>query len=426
LGRQKFYKEVILMLSRTKTLLASIVGTALEFYDFMLYAVFLETIGKEYFPGNDHETNQIFGYVGFLAAFIMRPFGASVFGYIGDRWGRRKALILSISLMGIPTCLIGILPSYAYWGVFSSVILIGCRLLQGLCTGGEYNGSAIFALEHVGKRFPGFVGGLVTGASVIGAFMATSVGILCTQSWVPEWGWRAAFCFGGVVSLVGLYIRLYTKESPEFQKMKKTKSPQKAPLVKAITRDWPSSVTTIVIGTLNGVLSYTLFKFLDIYLSEFLNLGTAKTLEYTLIGVLTYIFVAPFMGFILDKIGSKRMMLIACAFVFSAALPLYYLLQTGGVMFLVVAQILLAFMVGSIAGPQHAFVQTLFPVEDRYSGVSFNYSVGMAIGGGTGPILMKAITLQMGNLYAPAFVLMTVASLCFGALVFRIKKNKFY
>jgi MHS family proline/betaine transporter-like MFS transporter len=414
------------MLSRTKTLLASIVGTALEFYDFMLYAVFLEIIGNEYFPGNDHETNQIFGYVGFLAAFIMRPFGATVFGYIGDRWGRRKALILSISLMGIPTCLIGILPSYAYWGVVSSIILVCCRLLQGLCTGGEYNGSAIFALEHVGKRFPGFVGGLVTGASVIGAFMATSIGILCKQPWMPEWGWRGAFCFGGVVSLVGLYIRLYTKESPEFQKMKKSSASQKAPLLKAITRDWASSGTTVVIGVLNGVLSYTLFKFVDIYLAEFLNVGVVKTLEYTLVGVLTYIFVAPFMGFLLDKVGSKRMMLIACTFVFIMSIPLYYLFQTREPSFLILSQILLAFMVACIAGPQHAFVQTLFPVEDRYSGVSFNYSVGMAIGGGAGPLLMKAITLQSQNLYAPAFVLMSVAAICFSALYLRIKKDKFY
>lgn len=414
------------MIGRTKTLLASIVGTALEFYDFMLYAVFLEVIGNEYFPGNDHETNQIFGYVGFLAAFIMRPFGATVFGYIGDRWGRRKALILSISLMGIPTCMIGILPSYACWGVTSSIILILCRLLQGLCTGGEYNGSAIFALEHVGKRFPGLVGGLVTGASVIGAFMATSAGILCKQDWMPLWGWRAAFCFGGVVSLVGLYIRLYTKESPEFQKMKKTQNVQKAPLLKAITRDWSSSGTTVIIGTLNGVLSYTLFKFVDIYLSEFLNVGIIRTLEYTLVGVLTYIFVAPFMGFVLDKIGSKKMMLMACVFVFSMSMPLYYLFQTRDPSFLILSQILLAFMVGSIAGPQHAFVQTLFPVEDRYSGISFNYSIGMAIGGGAGPLLMKAVTVQSGNLYAPAFVLMGVATLCLVTLYLRIKQKRFY
>jgi MHS family proline/betaine transporter-like MFS transporter len=413
------------MISRTRTLLASVVGTTLEFYDFMLYAVFLEIIGNEYFPGNDYQTNQIFGYIGFAAALVMRPFGASIFGHIGDRLGRRKALILSISLMGIPTFLIGVMPSYASWGISASILLVFCRLLQGLCTGGEYNGSAIFALEHVGKRYPGFTGGLITGASVIGAFLATLMGILCRQTWMPTWSWRLAFCLGGFVSLVGLYIRLYTKESPEFEKMKKNRSKnavQKSPLLKAITRDWASSGTTIITGTLNGVLSYTLFKFVDVYLHEFLDVSIVKTLEYSLIGISTYVFAAPFMGFVLDKVGSKRMMMISCVFVFAMAIPLYYFFQIKDTMFLVLAQILLAFMVGSISGPEHAFVQTLFPVEDRYSGIAFNYSLGMAIGGGMGPVIMKALTLQTQNLYSPAYVIMVVAVICFGSLYLRGKK----
>ncbi len=415
------------MISRPKikTLFASIVGTTLEFYDFMLYAVFLEIIGNEYFPGNDYQTNQIFGYIGFMAALIMRPFGASVFGHIGDRFGRRKALILSISLMGIPTFIIGIMPSYASWGVYASIILVTCRLIQGLCTGGEYNGSAIFALEHMGKQFPGFTGGLITGASVIGAFLATGMGVICRQPWAPSWCWRLAFCLGGLVSLVGLYIRLYTEESPEFKKMKKKKN-HKSPLLEAITRDRASSLTTIITGTLNGFLSYTLFKFIDVYLYEFLDVSIVRTLEYSMIGILTYVFAAPFMGFILDKVGSKRMMLMSCIFVFLAAIPLYYFFQLRDVGFFILAQILLAFMVASISGPEHAFVQTLFPVEDRYSGVAFNYSLGMAIGGGAGPVIMKAATLQSGNLYAPAFILMGVAAITFWTLYKRIKQGRFY
>lgn len=411
--------------SKIKTLFASIVGTTLEFYDFMLYAVFLEIIGNEYFPGNDYQTNQIFGYIGFIAALIMRPFGASVFGHIGDRFGRRKALILSISLMGIPTFIIGVLPSYASWGAWASIILVTCRLVQGLCTGGEYNGSAIFALEHMGKNHPGFTGGLITGASVIGAFLATGMGVLCRQPWAPTWGWRFAFCLGGLVSLVGLYIRLYTEESPEFTKMKKKKT-QKSPLLAAITRDRASSITTIVTGTLNGVLSYTLFKFIDVYLYEFLDVSIVQTLEYSMVGILTYVFAAPFMGFVLDKVGSRRMMLMSCVFVFLSAIPLYYFLQIRDVGFFILAQVLLAFMVASISGPEHAFVQTLFPVEDRYSGVAFNYSLGMAIGGGLGPVAMKALTMKSGSLYAPAFTVMVVAVITFWTLYLRIKKGRFY
>ncbi|MEI8320531.1 MAG: MFS transporter [Alphaproteobacteria bacterium] len=414
------------MIKKTRILFASIIGTALEFYDFMLYAVFLEAIAQSYFPNDDVMTNQIFGHVGFVAAFLMRPFGASVFGYIGDRWGRRKALILSISLMGIPTLIIGILPTYTQIGVWASVILIASRLFQGLCTGGEYNGSAIFALEHVGKRYPGMTGGLITGASVIGALFATLMGLLLKQEGMPSWGWRLAFVLGGVVSLVGLYIRLYTSESPAFQKMKKEHKTERAPLMSAITRDWSSSLTTIVIGTLNGVLSYTLFKFLDIYLCHHLCMDQREVLKFSSVGIIVYIFSAPTMGFLLDKMGGPKMLTRACIFVFIAALPLYYLLQQKSPGSLLAAQILLGLCVASIAGPQHAFVQTIFPVADRYSGVSFNYCVGMALGGGGGPLLMELAVTYFGNLYLPAFFLMTVSFIGFWAIYLRSRQNRFY
>ncbi len=413
-------------MKRTRTLFASIIGTALEFYDFMLYAVFLEAIAQAYFPTDNAHTNEIFGHVGFVAAFLMRPFGASIFGYIGDRWGRRKALILSISLMGIPTLIIGILPSYSQIGVWASVILIISRLFQGLCTGGEYNGSAIFALEHVGKRYPGMTGGLITGASVIGALFATLMGLLLKQDGWPAWGWRVAFILGGVVSLVGLYIRLYTSESPAFQKFQKSHKVEKAPLLSAITRDWASSITTVLIGTLNGILSYTLFKFLDIYLCHHLCMDQREALKFSSLGIIVYIFAAPTMGFILDKVGGPRMLRAACLFVFIAALPLYYLVQLKSPTSLISAQILLGLCVASIAGPQHAFVQTIFPVADRYSGVSFNYCVGMALGGGGGPLLMQLAVSYFGNLYMPAFFLMTASFLGFLAIHFRSKANRFY
>lgn len=415
------------MIKRTKTLFASIIGTALEFYDFMLYAVFLESIAQAYFPMESRFNNEGFGYMGFAAAFIMRPFGASVFGYIGDRWGRRRALILSISLMGIPTFLIGILPTYAQIGVWASVLLIVGRLFQGLCTGGEYNGSAIFALEHVGKNYPGMIGGCITGSSVVGALLATFVGLLLKQDGMPTWGWRVAFIFGGIISLVGLYIRLYTAESPAFKKYKKTHCKvERAPLLSAITRDWSSSLTTVAIGLLNGILSYTLFKFLDIYMCHHLHMKQVEVLKFNTIGIIVYIFTAPVMGFVLDKVGGARMMKCASIFVFVSAIPLYYLVQLKVPMSLISAQILLGLCVASVAGPQHAFVQTIFPVEDRYSGVSFNFCAGMALGGGAGPVLMELATTYFNQLYVPAFFLMAASLIGFVVVYFRSTTKRFY
>lgn len=409
------------MLKRTRTLIASITGTALEFYDFMLYAVFLESISKTYFSTSDLFINKVMGHLGFAVAFFMRPFGASLFGYIGDKWGRRKALILSISLMGLPTFLIGVLPSYEQIGVTASVILIFSRLIQGLCTGGEYNGSAIFALEHVGKRYPGMTGGFITGASVVGALLATFMGIILKQDGLPGWTWRLAFVLGGFISLVGLYIRLNTSESPVFVKAQKRAVQKQVPLLRAVTRDFNSSLTTFSIGILNGLLSYMLFKFLDLYLCQYLKMSSIEILKLSSVGIVCYILCAPFSGLLLDKIGGAKLLKRSCLFVFVSSLPLYFLIQVKG--FVLPVYMFLGVMVASIAGPQHAFVQTLFPISDRYSGISFNYCLGMALGGGAGPLLMQMTVEKTQNLYAPAFFLMGASFLTYVMISIRSKSR---
>ena len=399
-----------------KTLLASIMGTALEFYDFMLYAVFMESIGREFFPTHNEMQSIMFGSLGFLAAFIARPFGATAFGYIGDNYGRRIALILSVSLMGIPTFIIGVLPGYAAWGIAAPIILIICRLIQGLCTGGEYNGSAIFALEHLGKNRPGMFGALITAASVSGALLANSVGIFLKQPHMPDWGWRVAFFMGAVVSLVGLYIRLNTSESPEFEKLQKNKKIHKSPLVDAIKNHWPSSLTTIITGTLNGILSYTLYKFLDIYLVRWLGYSETSALKLANFGIVVYMFSAPFMGHLLDKMGGETYMKRACTFIGLMAFPIFYLFQYPGLPTTYLAEILLAMSVASIAGPEHAFIQRLFPVKDRYSGVAFNYCVGMGIGGGAMPWILVYLVERTHNMYMPSFAIVFVSIVTYFAL----------
>jgi len=367
------------------TLLSSVIGTALEFYGFMLFAVFMETIGKEFFPTHNEMQAIMFGSLAILAAFIGRPFGATLFGYIGDNYGRRIALILSISLMGIPTLIIGVLPGYASWGIAAPIILIICRVVQGLCTGGEYNGSAIFALEHLGKNYPGMFGGLITAASVLGALLANSVGIYLKQPGMPDWGWRAAFAFGVIVSLVGLWLRLQTSESPEFEKLKKNKKIEKSPFFSAVRNHWPSSITTIITGSLNGILAYTLYKFLAIYLVRWFGYSETEVLKLTNFGIIVYVFCAPIMGYVMDRTGTERYMKRACVFICFAAIPMFYLFQLPSVITTYAAEALLGITVASIAGPEHAFIQRLFPVKDRYSGVAFNYCVGMGIGGGIMP-----------------------------------------
>lgn len=403
-------------MKKSRILFASIIGTVLEFYDFMLYAVFAGTIGHLFFPTDGHN-DFVMGWLAFAIAFLARPFGATVFGHIGDKYGRKRALVLTVSLMGIPTFLIGVLPGYETIGMAAPIILVFCRLLQGLCTGGEYNGSAIFALEHVGKAYPGMSGAFITGASVLGALGANGVGLLVTNEGMPDWSWRAAFLLGALISLFGLYIRLYIAESPAFEKMQKEKHVRRSPLRDALFSHKNAVLLTIAIGFLNGTLSYTLYKFINIYLTDNFSFSAHASFSYTNIGIITFIIMAPIWGFILDKIGGKQMMLIASIFAMCVAFPLFGLLQKLDLQSLVLAQMLLGITVASIAGPEHAFIQRLFPIADRYSGVSFSFSVGMGIGAGISPLLMKHLVEITGHLYAPGIVIFSVGFLCFTVLL---------
>ncbi|MAP24328.1 MAG: hypothetical protein CMM87_02195 [Rickettsiales bacterium] len=404
-------------MGKSRVIFASIIGTALEFYDFMLFAVFSESIGHVFFPPGLISDFQS-GWLTFIVAYLSRPFGATLFGYIGDKYGRKFSLILTVSCMGIPTFIIGVMPGYETLGITATIILFASRLVQGLCTGGEYNGSAIFTLEHVGKNLPGFAGGLITGASVIGALGAVGVGVLITNDAMPDWAWRIAFIIGALVSLVGLYIRMFVEESPAYQALQEdealedSKKDTKSPLLTALSKHSKSVRLSIAIGFLNGTLSYTLYKFVNLYLQ---NLGMTKhdTLLYTNIGIIVFIFGSPTWGYIMDKIGYKRMMLLSCSLAMSLAVPIFFLLQTLNPWMIALAQILMGLCVASIAGPEHAFIQRLFPTKDRFSGVAFSFSTGMGLGAGVSPLVMKLLVEETGVLLLPSVVMIAAGLLLF-------------
>jgi MHS family proline/betaine transporter-like MFS transporter len=397
-------------MGKSRVIFASIIGTALEFYDFMLFAVFSESIGHVFFPPGVISDFQS-GWLTFIVAYLSRPFGATLFGYIGDKYGRKFSLILTVSCMGIPTFIIGVMPGYETLGITATIILFISRLIQGLCTGGEYNGSAIFTLEHVGKNLPGFAGGLITGASVIGALGAVGVGVLVTNDAMPDWYRRIAFINGALVSLVGLYIRLFVEESPAYQALQEEEGEDdseeksgRSPLLVSLKKHSKSVRLSIAIGFLNGTLSYTLYKFINLYLQ---NLGMAKhdTLLYTNIGIIVFIFGSPTWGYIMDKIGYKRMMMIACCLAMGLAVPIFFLLQTLNPWMIGLAQVLMGLCVASIAGPEHAFIQRLFPTQDRFSGVAFSFSTGMGLGAGVSPLVMKVLVEKTGMLLLPSIVM---------------------
>ncbi len=422
---------------KTKKVIATcVLGNALEFYDFTLYGVFAVIISQHFFPSSNEFISILASWGAFAAGFIMRPFGAAVFGYLGDKYGRKKALSLSILGMGIPTLMIGLLPSHQSIGILSPIVLVLLRLIQGLCTGGEYNGAAIFALEHVGENKPGFYGGMITGSCVIGAMLATGFGALVMHSSDPEFFWRLTFIFGGGVSFIGTFLRRKISESPEFLASQARQNNNDLDNTTTNTQGnnaktanlglMPkrSLIISFLIGCLNGALSYTLFGFLNNYLKTYIGVNIASAMTLNIVGLTCFMISCPIMGYTMDKIGKNTFFTTACLLVIGLSLSAFELIQGGSITSILCAQVLLGIATGAIAGPQHAFVQNLFPVQSRYRAISTSFCLGMAVCGGTAPMILTYLIEKTNNLYVPAVYIASISLLLFTTLSLSIRKRK--
>jgi MHS family proline/betaine transporter-like MFS transporter len=360
------------------------------------------------------------GIFAFSAAFWTRPLGALLFGHIGDKYGRKKALTWSILLMGVPTLVIGILPSYASIGLAAPCILLGCRLIQGLCAGGEYNGAAVFALEHM-KTKPGMISGLISASCVMGAVSATISAYLVTNFLNFEQAWRIPFYLGACVAVVGFILRKKAMETMEFIKRKPIKG---LPIVEIIKKYPKQYMLAIAAGAFNGVLSYTLFGFLNLYITEYIGVKFATSLFFNIFGMLAFMICCPIFGRISDKITPYRSMLLAAVIAIFSSWIGFVLLQRGTFEEIIIGQIFIGIGVGSFVGPSHIFLQQQFLPEVRYTGVASGFSIGMAITGGTTALIMTYVIKETQLLLAPAMYISGAAVLWILALTFFSAKDQ--
>ncbi len=399
---------------RNKAVYASSIGNAFEFFDFILYGAFFKVIASVFFPIQNETMSLLMSFGGFGAGFVMRPFGALIFGYFGDVFGRQKTLSISIFLMGFPTFLIGVLPGYHQIGIIAPLLIVGGRLIQGICIGGEYTGSFIFASEHAQKN-PGFIGGIITASCGVGAFAATGFSFLSNLPDIPEWAWRIPFLLGSCVSIMGYYIRRKLSETPAFLNTFSTAS---VPILKTIRLRKPACLLSFTIGALIGALVYTVFGFLNVYVVRyvFLPLSTAATIN--LAAILIFVISSPFLGILYDRIHSFSFLRVVSYLLFFSMIPIFWLISSPFPGLILLGEILLSLCTATIAGTGLALMQGLFPVKERYSGISFFFNLGMGILGGTAPVIyIEAIDGLKESLYFPAYYIMFLVSLFYGALL---------
>ena len=403
------FKKIFYVINATKIKKPHIgpclIGNALEFYDFTLCGVFIVILVKNFFPSENEFSALLGGIFAFSAAFWTRPLGAMMFGYIGNQYGRKRALTLSVLLMGVPTLIIGILPTYESIGLAAPCILLCCRLVQGICTGGEYSGVAIFALEHM-KNKSGITSGLISASCIVGAASATLVAYIVTNFLTSEEAWRIAFYLGACVAVAGYVLRKRFIKTTDFVNRKPI---QGIPIIEVIKKYPQQYLLSILSGGFNGILSYTLFGFLNLYVTQYVGVKFPASLFFNIFGLLAFMLSCPIFGLICDKISPYRSMVLASLVAGFTSWLGFFLLLEGTDKEIIVGQIFIGIGVGSFVGPFHAFLQQQFIPKIRYSGIASGFSIGMAITGGITALIMTYIIEKSQILLAPSIYISVAA-----------------
>lgn len=391
----------------SKTLLSAMMGTVLEYYDWTLYGFFIPVLTPLFFPSD----NVFLSYFGSLAAFatgfLMRPLGGIFFGHLGDKWGRKNALSLSVLLVVIPTLLMGLLPTYETIGILAPITLILCRLMQGFCVGGEFTGAAIFVNEHAEKNNTGFLGGMIGGASFVGSVIATFIGFLLTLPQLPSWAWRGAFLIGAVVGLVGFYIRFTAKESPDFLKLQEKNEVSSHPLWDTLVNYKLLSLSVVFIGGAIFMPVYLSFIYPSVILTENLNFAPSYVFLINIYITSLWSFLFPLMGYFADRIGKQKMMSGAAIGFVLCAMPVFMLYSSYDWIYILLGQTILTIIGTAYAAPSLSFLPEIFPPRIRYSGLSFSYSVGASLFGGFTPLIAHVLVGVTQSPLAPALYLIS-------------------
>lgn len=406
-----------------RVVLASFVGTMIEWYDYFLYGTAAATVfGRLFFPSEDQFISLMSSYASFAVGFFMRPLGGVIFGHFGDRVGRKAMLVTTLLMMGLATFIIGLLPTYETIGIAAPILLILLRLVQGLGVGGEWGGAVLMAVEHghSGKR--GLYGSIVQMGVPAGLLLATAV--FSAFSSLPDeqflsWGWRVPFLFGILLLGVGIFIRFQVFESPLFDETKQRHGVSRLPILE-VFREYPRSVLLAMGARFAENASFYIFTvFVLSYGTESLDIPKQTILTGIWIAAAVQIFAIPAAGILSDRFGRKPLYLAGAIGVALFALPFFHLLQTRVDHWIWLA-IVIALVIHSLMyGPQAAFFSELFGTRVRYSGASVGYQLASPLAGGVAPLIATAL-LQWSNgttwpvgayLIATAFLTLTSIAL---------------
>lgn len=411
--------------SRSKVVVASLIGTAIEFFDFYIYATAAVLIFPHiFFPQGDPAAATLQSLATFAIAFIARPIGSALFGHFGDRVGRKVTLVASLLTMGISTVLIGLLPTYNSIGLFAPLLLALARFGQGLGLGGEWGGAALLATENAPAHKRALYGSFPQLGAPIGFFFANGTFLLLSWLLSEEqfmtWGWRVPFVASAVLVLIGLYVRVSLHETPVFTKAIEAGKKVRIPLGTLLSKHLKATI----LGTFIMLATYTLFYIMTVYSMTYGTAPIPKGLGFSrnsflwmlMVAVIAFGLLIPVAGMLADAYGRRKtMIVVTCGMlVFSMLFP--SLLGSGSQPLVMLFLVLGLGLMGLTFGPMGALLPELFPTEVRYTGASFSYNVSSILGASVAPYIAAWLTATYGLFYVGVY-LFAMSSLTLIALL---------
>ncbi|HEX3235564.1 MAG TPA: MFS transporter [Gemmatimonadales bacterium] len=396
--------------------IAGVVGNMLEWYDFALFGFFARQIGTHFFPAGNPTASLLAAFGTFAAGFLMRPVGGALFGWIGDRFGRKEALVGSVLAMAFPSFFIGLLPGAATIGLAAPILLVLFRMLQGVSVGGEYMASAVFLVEGSAPGHRGWMGSWGPFGAASGTLLGSAAGWLVNASMSPEavndYGWRIPFLVGLLVGLGGLAIRRhYVERVPQ-------QAPAKSPLSEALRAHWRTMAHLVALTAGISVGFYTTFVYSAIWLQQVAQVPAIRAFELNTIAMMLLLVITPVAGLASDRLGRRVVLAWAAGGLALLAWPLMALMAHGTPLAILGGQMGLALLVGTTGAVLPAAMAELAPWRVRCTVLSVGYNVSLALLGGTTPMIAAWLVARTQVNLAPGIYLALAATVTFlGALL---------
>lgn len=396
--------------SRRKAVIAACIGNFIEYYDFVIYGYFATVIAGLFFPSNNETVSLLLTFSAFALSYLARPLGAIIFGFIGDKYGRRAPLTVAILLIAGCTTLIGLLPTYESIGIAAPIILTVARLLQGVSVGGEYGGALAFISEYSPDNRRGFYTGWQTFtiglALVVGAAVAAVLTASLTSEDLATWGWRVPFLVGLPLGLVGLYMRLKLEETPHFAALQQRLEVENAPLRVGVKQNWRQMLISMGIMVIPSLCIYIFFIFQPTYLETYLKYAPDVAQRINLIGLIFYCAVLPFFARLSDRVGRRPLLVGGAVAVGVVTYPGFMVLGSGNAVLATIALCVMGLAFAPFSAASLVALAESFPTTFRYTGVSLSLQIPVTIFGGFASLVATALIAGTGDLRSPALMVM--------------------